>query len=116
MSSEDGIEVDYLPSVPSWDGNQQNIKYFIYQPPIGIMSHDKGMGSGQYRFQMNPASNYQNAALETSTDKEDGLFNVTSMELYICEEKMNIDPSGDDKLHLIEHHVQSKKYSDNLDS
>lgn len=114
MSSAAAVDEGGL--VPSRDDAAQHIKYFIYQPPIGIMEHSKPMGSGQYRFQFNPASNYNFAALESSNPaKTEGIFNVKSMELYVCEEKMDISPSGTDTLHLLEHHVQSKKYATNLD-
>jgi hypothetical protein len=71
------------------------------------------MGAGQYRFQFNPASNYAKACVEGLTDLAAGAytFTVDTMELYVCEEKMDISPSGTDVLHLLEHQVQSKKLS-----
>jgi hypothetical protein len=89
------------------------MRYFIYQPPLGIMEHSKPMGAGSYRFQFNPASNFEKACVESDVNKDaaDYKFEVQSMELYICEEKMDISPTGTDVLHLLEHQVQSKQMS-----
>jgi len=78
------------------------------------MEHSKPMGAGQYRFQFNPAANFEKACVESDADKihgpgHDYQFTVNTMELYICEEKMDMSPTGSDKLHLLEHQVQSKK-------
>ena len=94
---------------PSQDGGDAPIRYFIYQPPLGIMEHSKPMGAGQYRFQFNPASNYATACVESNNVGTHFRFTVESMELYVCEEKMDISPTGTDVLHLLEHQVQSKK-------
>lgn len=116
MVASDGETEDADGLVPTRDGNSEHTKYFMYQPPIGIMNEVKAMGSGQYRFQFNPSSNYQFAALESGLlKKTDGVFNVTSMELYVCEEKMDTLSTGRTELILMEHHVQSKKYDSNLD-
>jgi hypothetical protein len=74
------------------------------------MEHSKPMGSGDYRFQFNPNSNYKTACVESLTGKttSDYNFKVTSMELYICTELMDVSPSGTEVLHLMEHQVQSK--------
>ena len=114
MMSRDTPGEDLLPSVPSFDSSDASIRYFIYQPPLGIMEHSKPMGAGQYRFQFNPASNFEKACVESDVNKTPGTdykFEVQSMELYICEEKMDISPTGTDVLHLLEHQVQSKKMS-----
>lgn len=90
----------------------ESIVYFMYQPPIGIMEHSKPLGSGDYRFQFNPNSNYQTACVESvnaaRTSPTDFQFSVESMELYTCTEKMDVSPTGTDLLHLMEHQVQSK--------
>lgn len=114
MSSGDNGLIDTVASVPSHDGHGAGEKYFIYQPPIGIMEHTKGMGAGNYRFQFNPATNYRNACREGNAANT-SVFEVLTMELYVCEEKMDISPSGTDTLHLLEHHVQSKKFANQLD-
>lgn len=112
MVIEENKDEDSGPRVPSIDTGA-SIRYFIYQPPLGIMEHSKPMGAGQYRFQFNPASNFEKACVESNVAKtsDEFKFAVTGMELYICEEKMDISPSGTDVLHLLEHQVQSKKMS-----
>jgi hypothetical protein len=102
-------EATYDPN--SLDSTAKNMVYFMYQPPLGIMDHDKPMGSGDYRFQFNPNTNYKNSCVESNNNRTQGTdfdFNVTSMELYICTEKMDVSPTGTDVLHLMEHQVQSK--------
>ena len=97
---------------PSRDAVNTCKRYFMYQPPIGIMEHSKPMGAGSYRFQFNPASNFEKACLEQGTDSNLYKVAVFNMELYICEEKMEISPTGSDVLNLLEHQVQSKKLSE----
>ena len=116
VSSDGGGTEDSAALVPSIDADDASIRYFIYQPPLGIMEHSKPMGAGQYRFQFNPASNFVKACVESNVDQIHGFgndyqFKVETMELYICEEKMDISPTGTDVLHLLEHQVQSKKMS-----
>jgi len=97
---------------PSQDLSQQNDVYFMYKPPIGIMEHNKPMGSGDYRFQFNPNANFKTSIVESfetsKTPGTDYAVEVTSMELYICTELMDVSPSGTEVLHLMEHQVQSK--------
>jgi len=95
------------------DISQQNKVFFMYKPPVGIMEHSKPMGSGDYRFQFNPNSNYKTACVESPSGATtaDYSFNVTSMELYICTELMDVSPTGTEVLHLMEHQVQSKPLS-----
>jgi hypothetical protein len=113
LVSTDGNGKDEAASVPSLDEGDSSIRYFIYQPPLGIMEHDKPMGAGQYRFQFNPAANFETACVESTNAKvpADYKFSVESMELYVCEEQMNVTPTGVDKLHLMEHQVQKKPLS-----
>jgi hypothetical protein len=97
---------------PSRDASDTSKRYFIYQPPLGIFEHSKPIGAGSYRFQFNPASNFEKACLEQGVDSNLYKVAVFNMELYICEEKMDVSPSGSDVLHLLEHQVQSKKLSE----
>ena len=92
------------------DISQQGKKYFMYKPPIGIMEHGKPLGSGDYRFQFNPNSNFKTACVESRGGVLPATYNlnVTSMELYICTELMDVSPTGTELLHLMEHQVQSK--------
>lgn len=102
-------EDDVLVPVPQ-DISQQNKVFFMYKPPVGIMEHNKPMGSGDYRFQFNPNSNYKTACVESPSGMGTGdyTFNVTSMEFYVCTELMDVSPTGTEVLHLMEHQVQSK--------
>lgn len=47
------------------DGGQRNVVIGLWQPPIGIFQHDQPMGAGDYRFSLNPNSNYQRAAVQS---------------------------------------------------
>lgn len=112
-SSQDGAPAgvgDSVSNVP-YDEPNQSVVYFIYQPPIGIMEYNKPLGSGDYRFQFNPAANYKRACVESDIQDMPANtydFQVDSMELYICTEKMEVSPTGTELLHLMEHQVQSK--------
>jgi hypothetical protein len=78
------------------------------------MEHSKPMKAGQYRFQFNPASNFKKACVESVADVNlaDYEFEVQSMELYVCEEKMDVPSTGTDRIYLTEHSVQAKKLRD----
>jgi len=110
MQASVGVDADSVLVPVSQDISQQNKVFFMYKPPVGIMEHSKPMGSGDYRFQFNPNSNYKTACVESPSGAGAGdySFNVTSMELYICTELMDVSPTGTEVLHLMEHQVQSK--------
>ena len=80
----------------------------LWQPPIGIFSHDKPMGAGDYRIQLNPNAGYVNAMIEkgaganTITD-----ITVDAINFYVCTVKVQI-PGGDYDLNLLECMAQSK--------
>ncbi len=96
------------------ENSDESVIYMMYQPPIGIMEHDSPMGSGDYRFQLNPNSNYKKAVVESESSKApttNYLVDVESIELYICTEHMDVASSGTEKLGLMEHQVQSKSLS-----
>lgn len=104
------------------DDPNQNVVYFMYQPPIGISDHSKPLGAGEYRYSFNPNTNYKTSCVESGAQRAapaDFDFIVDSMELYIHTVKMDISPTGTDVLNLMEHSVQSKKLSgggeENLD-
>jgi hypothetical protein len=113
MISSDNAEEDEEARVPSLDAGDASIRYFMYQPPLGIMENSQPMSAGQYRFQFNPAANFEKACVESSDDQTtaDYKFKVESMELYVCEERVATSSTGTSTLHLMEHHVQSKKLS-----
>ena len=80
------------------------------------MEYSKPLASGQYRFQFNPSSDFATAAIEGETGgTATPVFEVKDMQLYVCEEKMDVDASGSVKLELMEHQVQCKPWSNTLD-
>ena len=95
-------------NVPQSDERAMDSVYMMYAPPLGIMEHGKPMASGDYRFQFNPASNFETAGLESTTGTNTFKLVVESMELYICTEKQEVAASGTEVLHLMEHQIQSK--------
>jgi hypothetical protein len=119
MSSDDSdvaTEATLGGLVPSLDEKDQHIKYFLYQPPIGIMECEKALGSGQYRFQFNPSMDFEKSAVEGTTGAEvTPKFEVHDMQLYVCEEKMDVNATGKTELNLMEHQVQCKPWSQSLD-
>jgi hypothetical protein len=89
----------------------RNKQMVLWQPPLGIFDHDEPMGSGDYRFSLNPNSNYKKACIETvranlavGVDYE---VSVTDMRFYIATIKTSI-PSGVEELYLMETLCQSK--------
>ena len=103
-----------IANLPGNDLSSSNTIYMMYQPPIGIMSHNKPMAAGDYRFQFNPNASYKTAIVQSlaseagKTEGTDYNVAVESMELYICTEMMDVSPTGADKLKLMEHQLQSK--------
>jgi hypothetical protein len=113
QTAQDGNWMDGSPNqdaanVPQSDERAMDNVYMMYAPPLGIMEHGKPMASGDYRFQFNPASNFETAGLESSIGASAFKLVVTSMELYICTEKQEVAASGTEVLHLMEHQIQSK--------
>lgn len=106
-----------------------SIVYFLWQPPIGIMDVSSKMGSGDYRFQLNPNAFYKQACVEAITDDGAGgtvgavpgtdyNFEVENIEFYAAVCRETISPSGHESLTLNEMQVQSKPVVDgenNLD-
>lgn len=95
-------------------GDGRNRVFAIWQPPIGISDYDQPMGSGDFRYQLNPNSDYQKACIES---RNPALFSaaqanykvvVHDIKLYIATVKMSI-PEGVSTLHLMECLVQSKQ-------
>ena len=93
----------------------------IWQPPIGIFDHTKPMGSGDYRFSLNPNSDYQKSAVEAVADKTIGAgagqfdLTINSVKFYAATIKMEI-PSQVDNLYLMECLVQAKTAVANTNS
>lgn len=101
-------------------GGSRNRVFCNYVPPIGIFSHDKPMGAGNYSLQLNPNSNYKLAAVETrraGATPGTGATNnynleVNDIKFYVATIQMNI-PNQIETLHLNEMQLQSKTSSGN---
>ena len=116
------------------DGGQRNIVQGLFQPPIGIFQHSEPMGAGDYRFSMNPNTNYQRAAVQStrlngqslvglltdnaglvpSTDPEssaitngDFALNILDVKLYVATIKVSI-PKEISLLELMEMEITTK--------
>ena len=96
--------------------------YSLWRPPIGLFSYSEGLGSGEYRIQLNPNSNYLLTSVETKNPdfapSADGLSGTYSMvvnevRFYAYIEKVSIPDSIQD-LSLMEYQVQSKPWANNL--
>lgn len=96
--------------------------YSLWRPPIGLFRYSEGLGSGEYRIQLNPNSNFLLTAIETKNPdfepSADGLSGTYSMvvnevRFYAYIEKVSIPDSIQD-LSLMEYQVQSKPWSNNL--
>lgn len=99
-----------------------NTVYAVWQPPIGLFNYDGPLGSGEFRIQLNPNSNYLLAGLETRnpqpTVSADGLTGsqsiiINDVKFYAYIEKTPIPDSVQD-LNLMEYQVQSKPWQSNL--
>ena len=96
--------------------------YSLWQPPLGIFNYEEGLGSGEFRIQLNPNSSYVLTAAETknpgfvaSSDGLSGSYSVVVNEVkfYAYIEKMKIPDQVQD-LSLMEYQVQSKPWANNL--
>jgi len=98
--------------------NKREIE-IMFQPPMGIFDYDKPMYGGDYRFSLNPISDYKQAAIQslTSLSSSAGQFDieVTDMHLYISLVKMNNPMDSVIRLNLSEVAIQTKAYSSSLD-
>jgi hypothetical protein len=93
--------------------------FALWQPPIGLFKFDQELGSGQYRIQLNPNSNYLLNAVECRNPNALTVANlpynfvINNVKFYAYVEKMSIPDSVRD-LYLTEMLIQSKPYSSNL--
>jgi len=99
------------------NGEGNNTLSTIYQPPLGIMSWDgddgRGiLGAGEYRFTLNPNSNYKKAFVECkipdAVEGEDYDLNISDIRLYVAQCETRV-PDGTTSLILHETEVSSKK-------
>ena len=93
------------------DGGSRNQVHVLFQPPIGIFQHHEPMGGGDYRFSLNPNSNFKKACVEHPTGALDPGTNfdleVQDVKLYIATVKTSI-PKSITNLALVEMLVQTK--------
>jgi hypothetical protein len=94
---------------------RKNETYTLWVPPIGIFDYTGGvLGSGDYRIQMNPRSDFAKAAIEALTDKVTGTdytFEITSVRFYLCIERSSVPATNVEKIYLREMQVQTKTLS-----
>ena len=100
------------------NGGSRNKTYALWQPPIGIFDHDKPMGAGDYRIQLNPNADYKQACVEsfrsglksgTATTSNFDVI-ITDLRFYLATIKTTI-PQGIETLYLMEVACQSKQIS-----
>lgn len=97
------------------DGGSRNLINVEFQLPIGIFQHNEPLGSGEYRFSLNPNADYKKACVESSrivglTPGVDYDFTIIDMKLYVATVKSSI-PKAITNLVLVEMQVQSKPAS-----
>jgi len=81
----------------------KNRLFVTFQPPIGIFDLHQGIGSGDFKIQLNPNANYKRACLE-SLGKSNGTVDlvpgvdynvrVNNVTLYVCQVKKDMPASG----------------------
>ena len=93
------------------DGGSRNHVHVLFQPPIGIFQHHEPMGAGDYRFSLNPNSNFKKACVESNRGAlipgTNFDLTVQDVKLYIATVKTNI-PKSVTNLALVEMLVQTK--------
>ena len=100
----------------------QNSIYSCYQPPLGIFDVYNGLGSGDFKIQLNPNANYQvasvqslltaaNAAGAAITQGNNFNFVINDVRLYVCQVKKDMPPSGVLPLSLMELNILNKPIS-----
>ena len=93
------------------DGGSRNTVFVMFQPPLGIFQHNEPMGTGDYRFSLNPNSNYKKACVESPrlglVPGVDFDFTVQDVKFYFATVKTEI-PQSITNLALVEMLVQTK--------
>ena len=92
----------------------RNQIYVMVQPPLGIFDYDGELGAGDYRFQMNPNSDFEKSVVETlqpnAATPANYKVEVTNVRLYIATAKKSIE-NKEEILDLMEIQTQSKPAS-----
>ena len=84
-----------------FNGDGRRTVYSCFQPALGIFDHPHHIGSGSYRIQCNPNSNYKTACVEAKNGQVHN-FRVETLEFYACVAKYPESLSGTDQLDLNE--------------
>lgn len=90
--------------------NFRNKVYVLWRPGVGIFDNEEWMGAGQYTVSLNPAANYQTAALQTlvsTTSTASYKLTIDDIRFYVTTYKVSI-PSEIRQLSLMEWDIQSK--------
>lgn len=117
VKTEDGDEPADAGATITRAANPRNGKNRIFvnfQPPIGIFDEHNGIGSGDFKIQLNPNANYKTAAVEALNalvPDNDYEFIVHNVLFYVCQVKKDIPPSGITRLSLKEMQVLNKVMS-----
>ena len=95
-----------------------NTVYAIWQPPIGIFDFDEELGSGNFRLQLNPSSNFALSAVETKNPQTPSVpthyrFVINDVKFYAYVEKKMM-PDSSRTIDLREMSIQSKTLNNNL--
>ena len=93
----------------------KNSIYVIWQPPIGIMQCDQILGAGEYKFALNPNSDFKTSCIQSLFPQTVGVGNlytnfdvdITDVKLYVATVKLEMN-DDEYELDLMEMNVQSK--------
>ena len=89
----------------------QNTISVNFQPPIGIFDVYNGLGSGDFKLQLNPNADYKSALVQSvdALIREDGYdVDISNVRLYVCQIKKDMPPSGTLPLSLMEMQIINK--------
>jgi len=89
----------------------QNTISVNFQPPIGIFDVYDGLGSGDFKLQLNPNADYKSALVQSvdALVREQGYdVKISNVRLYVCQIKKDMPPSGTLPLSLMEMQIINK--------
>ena len=90
--------------------------YAIFQPPVGIFQHPGMMGSGDYKFSLNPNSDFETAMIQTARNMgvspTSFKLKINGIRLYIATAKVAL-PDKVETLDLLEVQCQTKTADSN---
>ena len=114
-NSRDFADISATPffavSRPSDKRNAKNSIFVLFQPPIGIFDKYTGLGSGDFKIQLNPNSNYKTACVEATSNLTPGTdynINITDVQFYVCQIKKDMPSSGTVEFSLMENQLINK--------